>query len=98
MQAWASQSDFEEELRLDRAAPGWLSGPAAVSVPDLRFGGSPPPRTISQLAISIDAESGEAPVSRSIFPSDEPDGFVRPWTERADEAGPRQGRVLHFDR
>ncbi|WP_145184403.1 general secretion pathway protein GspK [Planctomycetes bacterium Pla163] len=98
LHAWASQSDFEEELRLDRAAPGWLSGPAAVSVPDLRFGGSPPPRSISQLAISIDAESGEAPVSRSIFPSDEPDGFVRPWTERADEAGPRQGRVVHFDR
>lgn len=98
LHAWGSQSDFEEELRLDRAAPGWLSGPVAVSVPDLRFGGSPPPRTISQLAISIDAEGGEAPVSRSIFPSDEPEGFVRPWSERADEVGPRQGRVVHFDR
>lgn len=92
------QRDFEEALRLERTAPGWISGPNSVTVIDDRLAADPPPRTLSHLAISIDAQSGEAPVSRSIFPSDEPDGFVRPNVTRANEAGPRQDRIRHFDR
>ena len=51
----------------------------ALAAAVTRLAADPPPRTLSHLAISIDAQSGEAPVSRSIFPSDEPDGFVRDW-------------------
>ena len=98
MHLFGRQEDFEEAVRLERAAPGWISGPTSVSVNDDRFGADPPPRSLAHLAISIDAQGGEAPVSRSIFPSDEPDGFVRPGVTRANEAGPRQGRVVHFDR
>jgi hypothetical protein len=98
LHVWGRQEDFEEELRLDRTAPGWQTGPTPVSVFDERFGASPPPRSAAHLAISIDSQGGEAPVSRSVFASVEPDGYAKPWVVRADEAGPRQGRVRHFDR
>lgn len=98
MHVWGRQEDFDEELRLDRTAPGWQTGPTPVSVFDDRFGGNPPPRSAAHLAISVDSQGGEAPVSRSVFASVEPDGFAKPWVVRSDEAGPRQGRVRHFDR
>ncbi|MEZ5978140.1 MAG: hypothetical protein R3F34_07985 [Planctomycetota bacterium] len=97
IQVWGRQSDYDEELRLDRFAPGWVTGPTPVAVFDGRFGADPPPRTLAHLAISRDAD-GEAPVSRTVFASEDPDGYVRPWVSRSDDAGPRQGRSVHFDR
>lgn len=98
LRVWGRQVDFEEELRIDRDAPGWATGPEATSVFDTRFGASPPPRRPAQFPLPLEREDEPLAVERPILPSAEPRAWVRPWPSRVDEEGPRRGRVLHFDR
>ncbi|MCH2102966.1 MAG: hypothetical protein MK297_03015 [Planctomycetes bacterium] len=108
MSLWARQADFEDALRLTRAAPYWMTGPAATT----RFdpaGSIPPSRLWSQLGTyqgqlylpgvtGNSAQLGdEAPTPERVFPSTEQDDWAQLAPARSDEEGQRQGRVLHFD-
>ncbi len=108
MSLWARQADFDEALRLTRAAPYWMTGPAATT----RFdpaGSIPPTRLWSQLGTyqgqlylpgvtgNSAQMSDEAPTPERIFPSTEQDDWVQLAPARTDEEGTRRGRVLHFD-
>ncbi|MCH2105416.1 MAG: general secretion pathway protein GspK, partial [Planctomycetes bacterium] len=84
MSLWARQADFDEALRLTRAAPYWMTGPA----PTTRFdpaGSVPPSRLWAQLGTyqgqlylpgvtgNTAQMSDEAPTPERIFPSTEQD-------------------------
>lgn len=98
LRLWTRQTDFDEELRVTRDAPGWSSGPASTSVFDTRYGASPPPRRPAHFPRPADDANGMPTARTPILPDAENPAWVQPWVARVDEEGQRAGRVLHFDR
>lgn len=99
LRLWTYQEDFDEALRLSRAAPGWGTGPEPTTLHDTDFGSTPPPRARVNFRVgevSVEDE-GSFAFARGVFASREEGGFAKPWHVRLDEEGPRAGRVVHFD-
>ncbi|WP_145068637.1 hypothetical protein [Engelhardtia mirabilis] len=99
LRLWTAQEDFDESLRLGRAAPGWGTGPITTTLHDTGYGSTPPPRSRVQFMTGeLDLGDDQAvPFARSLFPSRDESGFAKPWHVRLDEEGPRAGAVTHFD-
>jgi len=105
---WARQEDFEAELRLDREAPWWMTGPNATSRHD--SGSVPPSRLWAELGtaqgqpflpgvtdMSAFADGESPPTAEHVFPSREETGWIRLWPSRVGWSRPTDGRVIHFD-
>jgi len=108
LQVWARQEDFDEVFRLDREAPGWMTGPNATSRHDP---GTSPPRRVWAHMGTFEGEAflpgytpepesadGSAPArAEHVFASMEEDGYTQLWPSRLPEIGLLSGRVVHFD-
>ncbi len=103
----ARQEDFEDQFRLTRAAPFWLTGPETTGRYD--GGVTPPSRLIPNLGtlegqsyipgISepvVDGDGNPVPPVRT-FASREEDGFVQLDPIRIEETQFTSGRMMHFD-
>jgi len=104
---WSSQEAFDESLRLSRAAAWWSTGPQATTRYD---GGTTPPSHAWPHLGTLDGrfylpgyhqvqedQDGEPRSPEHVFPSREDDSWAQLWCARVEEAGAREGRVLHFD-
>jgi hypothetical protein len=108
MQLWARQEDFDEEMRLSRAAPFWMSAPNATSPFD---GSAVPPSRLranwgsvsgrlflpGELASSGGAAEDLPKSVTRVFASREETAWVQLWPARVPEFGKRRGRGIHFD-
>jgi hypothetical protein len=108
LQLWARQEDFDEELRLSRAAPLWMSAPSATSPWD---GSATPPSRLRANWGSVSgrlflpgeiANSGNAPEDmpkavEHTFASRTDTAWTQLWPARVPEVGRRRGRIIHFD-
>jgi hypothetical protein len=108
LSVWARQEDFDEVFRLDREAPGWMTGPNATSRHD--YGASPPRRVWAHMGtfegepflpgVTPELESAEgatAPRAEHVFASTDVDGYAQLWPSRLPETDRLSGRVVHFD-
>ncbi|MDG1490773.1 MAG: hypothetical protein P8R43_02695, partial [Planctomycetota bacterium] len=104
---FARQEDFEDQFRLTRSAPFWLTGPETTGRYDA--GVTPPSRLIPNLGtlngqryipgISepvADGDGNPVPPVRT-FASREDDGFVQLDPIRLEETQFTAGRIMHFD-
>lgn len=109
MQLWATQEDYDEELRLAGQSPWWMTAPSATSMFDV-LGSNPPTRLAANwgtykgrlyLPGTISAQGGsteDLPKSAMhVFASRENTAWIQLWPARLEESGRRQGRVIHFD-
>ena len=103
----ARQEDFEDQFRLTRSAPYWLTGPETTGRYD--GGVTPPSRLIPNLGtldgqsyipgISepvVDGDGNPVPPVRT-FASREEDGFVQLDPIRVEGTQFTAGRIMHFD-
>jgi len=105
MQLWATQEDYDEELRLSGDAPWWSSAPNATSMFDpLRS--NPPTRLVANWGtqggnLFLPATAGAADDPRGtaerVFASRDKTAWIQLWPARVEETGRRIGRMLHFD-
>lgn len=105
---WARQEDFDQELRLSRAAPWWATGPRATS--RAGRGDVPPSRLWAHVGTAdgveylpgvtpepVLSDSDSPPTPEHVFASRDEDGFARLWPSRVAEIDDLDGHVLHFD-
>jgi hypothetical protein len=109
MQLWATQEDYDEELRLCGNAPWWASAPNATSMFD-RLGSNPPSRLTPNWGTFKDrlfmpataTAQGNAPEdlpasAQHVFASRDKTAWIQLWPARVEESGRRAGRLIHFD-
>jgi len=105
---WARQADFDEALRLSRAAPYWATGPEPTSffdgrtVPPSRrwahFGTIEGAPAVPAQLVELDLASEDAPLVQRIFASEEDDGYLQLWPSRRSATPRWRGKIMHFDR
>lgn len=99
---WHRQEDFDEEGRLDRAAPGWVSGPEPTARSAGRFPSRNPSRSLAHLgnfdsaALTQAAKDQGTPVVQT-FASREGSAWLQLAPARVPDPPNSQGRALHFD-
>lgn len=103
MQVWGRQEDFDLALRLEREAPGWVSGPEPTARFDPLCESDPPSEARAHLGPHDTSPSVDplAATPTYTFASREEDGWVQLAASRTDEVDSqvalRRGHVLHFD-
>ena len=109
MQLWATQEDYDEELRLARQAPFFATAPSATSMFDAR-GTNPPSRLAPHWGTfqgrlflpATTSAQGSAPEdmpknAQHVFASRDKTAWVQLWPARVEETGRHVGRMIHFD-
>ncbi len=109
MQLWATQEDYDEELRLTGCAPFWSTAPNATSMFD-PVGSNPPSRLVPHWGTwaggvflpGTVAAAGNTPANmpsaaQHVFASQDSAAWIQLWPARVEETGRHVGRMLHFD-